>query len=50
MVRETIRHPLGPVFDSRSRVLILGTMPSPASRAGDFYYLQDFRKRLTMTL
>ena len=39
MVRETIRHPLGPVFDSRSRVLILGTMPSPASRAGDFYYL-----------
>ena len=29
---ERILHPLEPVFDSRSRVLILGTMPSPKSR------------------
>ncbi len=38
MKRETIEHPLEPVFDGCSRVLILGTMPSPASRAGAFYY------------
>lgn len=33
-----IVHPLDPVFDERSRVLVLGTMPSPASRAAGFYY------------
>lgn len=31
-------HELPPVFDSRSRVLILGTMPSPKSREARFYY------------
>ena len=31
-------HPLAPVFDERSRVLILGTMPSPTSRETGFYY------------
>ena len=30
-------HPLEPVWDAHSRVLILGTMPSPASRAQGFY-------------
>lgn len=35
---ERIQHPLSPVFDSRSRVLILGTMPSPKSRETGFYY------------
>jgi hypoxanthine-DNA glycosylase len=35
---ETIVHPLDPVFDKNSRVLILGTMPSPRSRAEGFYY------------
>ena len=33
-----VRHPLSPVADGRSRVLILGTMPSPRSRAEGFYY------------
>lgn len=33
-----VAHPLDPVFDERSRVLVLGTMPSPASRAAGFYY------------
>ena len=33
-----IAHPLEPVFDERSRALVLGTMPSPASRASGFYY------------
>lgn len=36
--RERIEHPLRPVFDERSRVLVLGTMPSPASRETGFYY------------
>lgn len=35
---KLVRHPLEPVFDSASRVLILGTMPSPKSRETGFYY------------
>lgn len=34
----TVTHGIKPVFDSRSRVLLLGTMPSPASREQGFYY------------
>ena len=37
-MENTIIHPLAPIFDSESRVLILGTMPSPISRAKSFYY------------
>lgn len=37
-MRQNILHPLEPVFDSRSRVLVLGTMPSPKSREQGFYY------------
>lgn len=33
-----VKHPLQPVFDEDSRVLILGTMPSPKSRETGFYY------------
>ena len=35
---EHLIHPFEPFFDSDSRVLILGTMPSPKSRQGMFYY------------
>lgn len=38
MQRENVVHPLKPVFDSCSRTLVLGTMPSPTSRAVGFYY------------
>jgi len=31
-------HPWQPVFDNASRVLVLGSFPSPASRAFGFYY------------
>lgn len=34
----TVEHTIEPVFDGESRVLVLGTMPSPASRAQGFYY------------
>jgi hypoxanthine-DNA glycosylase len=33
-----IHHPFAPVFDSTSRVLVLGTFPSVQSRANAFYY------------
>ena len=36
--RAVVTHSLSPVWDAHSRVLILGTMPSPASRAQGFYY------------
>lgn len=35
---ERIIHPLAPIYDEHSRILMLGTMPSPASRAVAFYY------------
>ena len=33
-----ITHPLKPIFKERSRALVLGTIPSPASRTAGFYY------------
>ena len=33
-----IYHTIPPVFDANSRILILGTMPSPRSRAEGFFY------------
>lgn len=35
---QRIAHTIEPVFDERSRVLVLGTMPSPKSREVGFYY------------
>lgn len=35
---ERVNHQFPPVFDRNSRVLILGTMPSPRSREQGFYY------------
>jgi hypoxanthine-DNA glycosylase len=34
----TVVHPFEPVYDRKSRILVLGTMPSPASRTQGFYY------------
>ncbi|HAH61183.1 MAG TPA: DNA-deoxyinosine glycosylase [Treponema sp.] len=34
-----ITHPIEPVWDENSTVLILGTMPSPKSREAGFYYM-----------
>ena len=36
--RQHIVHSIPPTFDQHSRVLVLGTMPSPASRAGGYNY------------
>lgn len=38
MELEYITHDFQPVFDEHSRVLVLGTMPSPKSREIGFYY------------
>ena len=35
---ERIEHPIAPVFDSRSRVLILGSFPPVRSRQAPFFY------------
>lgn len=35
---QFVAHPLKPLFDSRARILILGSMPSPRSRLEGFYY------------
>ena len=35
---ETVVHPLQPVYDQGSRVLLLGTMPSPLSREAGYHY------------
>lgn len=37
-MRQTVEHPLPPIYDENSKVLILGTMPSPVSRQRAFYY------------
>lgn len=33
-----VLHTIEPIYDDNSRVLILGTMPSPKSREAQFYY------------
>lgn len=38
METERVEHMIEPVFDERSKVLLLGTMPSPASRKEGFFY------------
>ena len=35
---QHITHEFEPLFDERSRILILGTLPSVKSREGQFYY------------
>lgn len=39
MSSERVSHEFPPVFDERSRVLVLGTIPSPKSREAGFYYM-----------
>ena len=48
-----VLHELPPVYDERSRVLILGSFPSPKSRETGFYYghpQNRFWKALSMAL
>jgi len=35
---DIVTHPLPPIFDENSRILILGSFPSVKSREGEFYY------------
>lgn len=37
-IAERVTHVFAPVYNEKSAVLVLGTMPSPASRAQGFYY------------
>jgi hypoxanthine-DNA glycosylase len=38
MTKQRVYHEIKPVYDAASRVLLLGTMPSPKSREFGFYY------------
>lgn len=38
LAREAVVHPFGPIFDSSSKVLMLGSFPSLVSRQQNFYY------------
>ena len=35
---ETLTHPLNPIYDKNSKILILGSFPSRKSRENNFYY------------
>ena len=35
----SVSHPIPPVWNKESRILILGTMPSPKSREAGFFYM-----------
>lgn len=37
-MKETIKHPFPPLFDSNSKILILGSFPSVKSREANFFY------------
>lgn len=37
-IKEEIIHPLKPIYNSKSKILILGTMPSVKSRENNMYY------------
>ena len=37
-MEQRVHHPLDPIYDKHSRILLLGTMPSPKSRELGFYY------------
>ena len=38
MEYNVVHHPFGPLYDAHSRVLILGSIPSPKSREINFFY------------
>ncbi|MGI6180559.1 MAG: DNA-deoxyinosine glycosylase [Agathobaculum sp.] len=38
MKTETITHNIPPLYDAQSRVLLLGSLPSPKSREAKFFY------------
>ena len=38
MIMNTVIHPIPPVFDRNSKILILGSFPSGKSREGHFFY------------
>lgn len=38
MAYGRVYHTFGPLYDARSQVLILGSIPSPASRQAQFFY------------
>ena len=48
MKSEFIVHPFEPVYDSESRILILGSFPSVVSREQNFYYANKYNRFWTV--
>lgn len=46
--RIRVKHGFPPVYDGNSRVLVLGSMPSPKSRELGFYYMHPQNRFWTM--
>ena len=44
IVLNTVMHPFEPIYDSDSKILILGTIPSEKSREKGFYYAHSSNK------
>ena len=44
MEHTHVEHPFGPLYDRDSRILILGSFPSVASRQQDFYYGHPYNR------
>ena len=41
---KSVSHPIPPVWNEQSRILILGTMPSPKSREAGFFYMHPHNR------
>jgi len=41
---KKVTHPFSPVYTGTSKILILGSMPSPASFSNGFYYMHPLNR------
>ncbi|MDD3126984.1 MAG: DNA-deoxyinosine glycosylase [Candidatus Izemoplasmatales bacterium] len=48
MMISQVKHEFGPIINSDSQILILGSMPSVSSRKGSFYYLHPMNRFWTV--
>ena len=39
-----VNHPFSPIYTGTSKILILGSMPSPASFSNGFYYMHSLNR------
>lgn len=44
VLQSKVNHIFEPIYDNNSKILILGTMPSPKSRENGFYYMHPLNR------